>query len=337
MPVVKPDELRELLARIYVANGVSDAEAEVVSRHQVGANLAGHDSHGVMRTPQYVSAIKRGDIVPGAEFVIERETPSTAVINANWGFGFVMTERAMNLAIAKAVAQGGAGVTIRFQGHVGRLGAYAGMAADRGLIAMMMSDSGRGPKLTVPFGGNTALLGSNPICIAVPSSRHGAVILDMATSAVALGKVQLARQRGEAIPLGWVVDKDGQPTTDPEAYWEGGALLPLGGDQGHKGYGLSFMVEVFCGLLTGLGYGVAADGRTKTAISSPSTVARASWTRTCSVTRSRTSLTTSRQVPPRAPRCSTRASTSSARPRNGRGMGSMSRTRPGTPCRHSSR
>src|SRR5580700_10427626 len=166
MPVVKPDELRELVARIYVANGVSDAEAEVVSRHQVGANLAGHDSHGVMRTPQYVSAIKRGDIVPGAEFVIER---------------------AMNLAIAKAVAQGGAGVTIRFQGHVGRLGAYAGMAADRGLIAMMMSDSGRGPKLTVPFGGNTALLGSNPICIAVPSSRHGAVILDMATSAVALG------------------------------------------------------------------------------------------------------------------------------------------------------
>jgi uncharacterized oxidoreductase len=126
---------------------------------------------------------------------------------------------------------------------------------------MMMADSGRGPKLTVPFGGRTALLGSNPICIAVPSSRHGAVILDMATSAVALGKVQLARQRGDAIPLGWIVDKDGQPSTDPEAYWAGGALLPLGGDQGHKGYGLSFMVEVFCGLLTGLGYGVAADGK----------------------------------------------------------------------------
>jgi uncharacterized oxidoreductase len=261
MTVVKADELRELVARIYVANGVSEAEAKIVSRHQVGANLAGHDSHGVMRTQQYVGAIKRGDIVPGAEFVIERETPSTAVINGNWGFGFVMTERAMNLAIGKAVAQGGSGVTIRFQGHVGRLGAYAGMAADRGLIAMMMSDSGRGPKLTVPFGGSRALLGSNPICIAVPSSRHGAVILDMATSAVALGKVQLARQRGDAIPLGWIVDKNGEPSTDPEAYWAGGALLPLGGDQGHKGYGLSFMVEVFCGLLTGLGYGVAADGK----------------------------------------------------------------------------
>ena len=115
MTVVKADELRELVTRIYVANGVSEAEAEVVSRHQVGANLAGHDSHGVMRTQQYIGAIKRGDIVPGAEFVVERETPSTAVINGNWGFGFVMTERAMNLAIGKAAraarppAWGGAG------------------------------------------------------------------------------------------------------------------------------------------------------------------------------------------------------------------------------------
>jgi uncharacterized oxidoreductase len=240
---------------------VSVDEAEVVSRHQVGANLAGHDSHGVMRTQQYLGAIKKGDIVPDAEFVIERETASTAVINGNWGFGFVMTERAMRLAIEKASAHGGSGITIRYQGHVGRLGAYTEMAANDGLIAMMMSDSGRGPKLAVPFGGRKALLGTNPICIAVPSSRHGAVILDMATSAVALGKVQLTRQRGESMPLGWVVDKDGKPTTDPEDYYAGGALLPLGGDQGHKGYGLSFMVEVLCGLLTGLGYGVAADGK----------------------------------------------------------------------------
>jgi LDH2 family malate/lactate/ureidoglycolate dehydrogenase len=136
--VVKADELRELVQRIYVAHGVRDSEAEVVSRHQVGANLAGHDSHGVMRTQQYLGAIKKGDLVPDAEFVIERETPTTAVINGNWGFGFVMTERAMQLAIEKASAHGSSGITIRFQGHVGRLGAYTAMAAEDGLIAMMM-------------------------------------------------------------------------------------------------------------------------------------------------------------------------------------------------------
>jgi uncharacterized oxidoreductase len=261
MTVVGADTLRELVAKIYVANGVAEWEAEIVARHQVNANLAGHDSHGVMRTMQYLSAIKKGDIVPGAKFEIERETPSTAVINGNWGFGFVMTEQAMNLAIAKGAEHGSAAVTIRFQGHIGRVGAYTTMAAEHGLIAMMTSDSGRGPKLVAPFGGRTALLGTNPICIAVPSSRHGAVVLDMATSAVALGKVQLARQRGEKLPVGWIVDKDGNPSTDPDDYYAGGALLPLGGDQGHKGYGLAFMVEVLCGLLTGLGYGVAADGK----------------------------------------------------------------------------
>jgi uncharacterized oxidoreductase len=261
MAVVDAAELRQLLEQIYQAHGVSPAEAEVVSRHQVGANLAGHDSHGVMQTKRYVAAVESGAIVPGAEFVIERENPSTAVINANWGLGFVMTEQAMNLGIAKAQAVGSSGITIRYQGHVGRLGAYTAMAAENDLIAMMMSDSGRGPKLVAPFGGNKALLGTNPICMAVPSARHGSVVLDMATSAVALGKVHLLRARGEALPPGWIVDRDGKPSTDPEDYYTGGALLPLGGDQGHKGFGLGFMVEVFCGLLTGLGYGVAKDGK----------------------------------------------------------------------------
>jgi LDH2 family malate/lactate/ureidoglycolate dehydrogenase len=261
MAVVEADALQQLLDRIYQAHGVAPAEAEVVSRHQVGANLAGHDSHGAMQTKRYVAAVESGAIVPDADFVIERENPSTAVINANWGFGFVMTERAMKLGIAKAQAVGSSGITIRYQGHVGRLGAYTAMAAEQDLIAMMMSDSGRGPKLVAPFGGSKALLGTNPICMAVPSARHGAVVLDMATSAVALGKVHLLRARGETLPPGWIVDREGKPSTDPEDYYTGGALLPLGGDQGHKGFGLGFMVEVFCGLLTGLGYGVAKDGK----------------------------------------------------------------------------
>jgi LDH2 family malate/lactate/ureidoglycolate dehydrogenase len=263
VPIVNADVLQQKIQRIYERHGVSAHEAAVVARHQVGANLAGHDSHGALRTAQYVGAIEAGHLVPGAPFQIEREDPCTAVINANWGFGFVQTERAVGLVIDKAKKMGVCAVTIRFQGHVGRLGGYTSLIAEADLIAMMFSDSGRGPKVVAPFGGTTALLGTNPICIAVPSARHGPVILDMATSAVALGKIALARQRGESVPPGWVIDSAGRPSTDPDDYYKGGggALLPLGGDQGHKGYGLAFMVEVFCGILTGLGYGVAVDGK----------------------------------------------------------------------------
>jgi LDH2 family malate/lactate/ureidoglycolate dehydrogenase len=261
MTVLPSHELAAFVREIYVTHGVSDREAEVVSRHQVNSNLVGHDSHGVIMTKSYVKAVHAGQVVPGAEFQLERETPSTAVINANWGFGFVMTEQAMDLAIEKAGNVGTAALTIRFQGHIGRLGAYAARAAERGFAAMIMADSGRGPKSVAPFGGRTALLGTNPLCFAVPSARHGAVVLDMATSAVALGKVRLAQARGVTLPPGWIIDGAGAPSTDPQDIDRGGALLPLGGDQGHKGYGLSFIVETFCGLLTGLGYGVAADGR----------------------------------------------------------------------------
>jgi uncharacterized oxidoreductase len=192
---------------------------------------------------------------------VERESETTAVLNGNWGFGFVMTERAMQLAIRKAKAWGTSAVAIRYQGHIGRLGAYAATAAAEGLIAIMTSDSGRGPKSVAPFGGRSRRLGTNPICIAVPSNLPGPVILDMATSSVAVGKLLLASSRHEPVDDGLLVDADGNPSNDPNSYFSGGAILPLGGRQGHKGFGLSFMVEVLCGILTGLGYGVAADGR----------------------------------------------------------------------------
>lgn len=261
MPVVRQDELSEALLRIYLAKGVAEDEASLIVRHQVWANLAGHDSHGVIRTPRYVAQIDNGEVVPGAEFEIERSAGGTAVVNGNWGFGFVQTEKAMNLAIDLAREHGVGAVAIRYQGHVGRLGAYAAMAAEAGMVALMTADSGRGPKAVAPFGGREARLGTNPICMAVPRSGGAPVVLDMATSAVAAGKVALSRSREEQIPLGWIVDRDGAPSTNPNAYYDGGALLPLGGDQGHKGYGLSFVVEVLCGLLTGLGFGVASDGR----------------------------------------------------------------------------
>lgn len=260
MPTLTSERLTDLLERIYVAVGVSAGSAAIVARHQVGANLVGHDSHGVIRTPDYVRLIERGDIVPDAPFEVEQRSPGTAVIDANWNLGFVVTERAMELACELATAQGSAAVTVRRQGHIGRLGAYSTLAAERGMIAMITADSGRAPKAVAPFGGREARLGTNPISLAIPSAEHGPIVLDMATSTVAAGKVKLAARRGDTLPRGWIVDKEGEPSQDPASYLDGGALLPLGVDQGHKGYGLSFMVEVLSGLLTGIGFGVYPDG-----------------------------------------------------------------------------
>ena len=261
MPVFTPEYLHKAAYHICRAKGTPDADAEVVATHLVKANLVGHDSHGVIQIPTYMERIDAGHIVPNAPFVVEKEAPCTAVINGNWGFGFVVTERAMNMAIDKARVNGVAAITVRRQSHIGRLGDYPTMALKQGMIGMITADSGASPKHVAPFGGRARKLGTNPMCIGMPSNLEGPVLMDMASSTVALGKVALARNRKEPIPMGWIVDKDGNPTTDPNDYYSGGALLPVGGDQGHKGYALSFMVEVFSGLLTGLGFGVDPEGR----------------------------------------------------------------------------
>ena len=261
MPIFTPEYLHKAAYHICRAKGTPDADAEVVATHLVKANLVGHDSHGVIQIPTYMERIDVGHIVPNAPFVVEKEAPCTAVINGNWGFGFVVTERAMNMAIDKARTNGVAAITVRRQSHIGRLGDYPTMALKQGMIGLITADSGASPKHVAPFGGRARKLGTNPMCIGMPSNLEGPVLMDMASSTVALGKVALARNRKESIPMGWIVDKDGNPTTDPNDYYSGGALLPVGGDQGHKGYALSFMVEVFSGLLTGLGFGVDPEGR----------------------------------------------------------------------------
>jgi uncharacterized oxidoreductase len=135
------------------------------------------------------------------------------------------------------------------------------MAIREGMIGLATADSGRSPKMVAPFGGREARLGTNPIAIAVPSDLEAPFYLDMATSAVAAGKISLAAARKEKIPPGWVVAKDGSETDDPTELRKGGALLPLGGSEGYKGSGLAAMVEILCGLLTGLGFGVEPTGR----------------------------------------------------------------------------
>jgi uncharacterized oxidoreductase len=259
--VVDAVPLDRLIRAVLGAAGASSAEAATVAHHLVWANLAGHDSHGVQLLPGYVANIRRGHTVPGARVEVLDETPATARVDGHWGFGQVVSERAMTLAIEKARAGRVASVAVARQAHVGRVAGYPLMAARAGLIGIMFCDSGKTAKPVAPFGGREGRLGTNPLCIALPSDLEGAVFLDMATSAAAGNKLAVFRARGQTLPPGWIVDREGNPSTDPADYFAGGALLPLGGGQGHKGYGLGFMVEVFTGLLTGLGFGVDPSGR----------------------------------------------------------------------------
>ncbi len=261
MPNVQADRLREIAEALLRGAGAPAEEAATVARLSIGANLAGHDSHGIIMIPGYIERMKVGHIVAGAPWQIVRETPTTTVIDGNWGFGYVVTEKAMRHTIAKAKVQNVAAATVFRQGHIGRLASYPLMAAAEGMIAMITADSGRSPKAVAPFGGAKARLGTNPISFAIPSDLEGPVFLDMATSAAAAGKVMLAVARGKEVPDGWIIDADGKPTNDPRKLRQGGALLPVGGSEGYKGYGLAAMVEIFSGLLTGLGFGIDPEGR----------------------------------------------------------------------------
>src|SRR5215212_7199885 len=261
MPVVNHEELRTLSRALYEAAGTPSDHAEIVTNHQVGANLKGHDSHGVVLMGTYIDRIDWGHIMPTVKPEIMSETPTTIAVNGNWGFGPVVSEFTMERCIEKARESKVAVATVREQSHVGSLNDYPLMAARAGMIGILMCDSGQSPKSVAPFGGREARLGTNPICIAFPTDLPGPVFIDMATSAVAAGKLNVARARNQPIPLGWLLDKDGRPTTDPNAAQNGGVMLPLGGPEGHKGYGLSFAVETFASLLPGLGFGIDPKGR----------------------------------------------------------------------------
>ena len=261
MPKISAGRLGEIGRALFAAAGTPEGEAETVMRHVVAANLAGHDSHGVIQIPTYIERIKLGHIVPGAPWVVVRESATTTVVDGHWGFGYVVNERAMRLTIEKAEKSSVAAATVFRQGHIGRLASYTLMAAKAGMIGLITADSGRSPKAVAPFGGREARLGTNPLSIAVPSDLDGPLYLDMATSAAAAGKIALSVARGTPVPAGWIIDKEGRPTTDPRQLRQGGALLPVGGSEGYKGYGLSVIVEILCGLLTGLGFGVEPSGR----------------------------------------------------------------------------
>ena len=222
--------------------------AREVAAHLVDSNLAGHDSHGVIRAPQYLGQIASGLIVPGAKSELERESETTALLRGHWNYGQIVGREAMDLAIAKARGAG-VGVAVAYEtSHTGRMGTFGEQAAREGMLAIAMVQ-GRG-RIVAPFGGAEGRLSTNPIVVAAPTADpETPFVLDMATSVAAGGKVRVAGAAGAELPPDWALDSEGRPTRDPAMLEEGGALLPLGGPAGHKGFGLSLAVTALAGAL----------------------------------------------------------------------------------------
>ncbi|MBC7254779.1 MAG: Ldh family oxidoreductase, partial [Chloroflexi bacterium] len=220
---VRAEELEAFATAVFERVGLSPQDAATEAHVLVWANLRGVDSHGVLRIPQYVASVERGGMNPRAEIRIERETPAVLLIEADHAFGPVVTTFAMRRVIAKAAQMGIGWAVIRNTTHQGAMGYYASMAAEEGMAGLALVCN---PPNMAPTGAKVAGVHNSPIAIAVPAKRYGALVLDMATSVAAFGKIQLAIDKGVPIPPGWALDKDGNPTTDPQ---QARILLPAGG------------------------------------------------------------------------------------------------------------
>lgn len=253
MPNITSEALRHAVQAILEAAGTPPDLAQIVAEALVGANLAGHDSHGVIRLPQYIDAVRDGRVRPAARASLLSQYQATARIDAARGWGQPAARLAARTVIGLAQEFGVGVVTIDHCNHIGRLGEYVELISRAGLIGLTMCNVGAA---VAPFGGRRPRMGTNPMAWGIPrGAGQDPVVVDFATSVVAEGKLRVARAKGEQVAPGLIIDHDGQPSIDPADFYAGGALLPLGG---HKGYGLSVMIELVAGGLSGLGPSMAA-------------------------------------------------------------------------------
>ena len=259
MPIFKAETLRKISKEIFIVYGAPAEEAELVSEFLIKANLCGHDSHGVIRVVQYVKAIEDGILKPGAKIDVIRETPSSALLKGNWGFGQVVAKRAMELAVDKAKKNSVSIVCAFDLYHVGRLADYTMLAAENNMIGIAMVNS---TPTVAPYGGIERLISTAPISYAFPTGKENLFVLDIATSVCAEGKIRVSLHKGEKLPEGYIIDKEGKPSRNPADLYDGGAILPLGGDHvGYKGFGLGLVVEVMAGILSKAKCAYEADKR----------------------------------------------------------------------------
>ncbi|WP_040591913.1 Ldh family oxidoreductase [Schlesneria paludicola] len=253
MPILRDADLARFSSELFRACGVSESDAKLVADSLVESNLRGHDSHGVMRIPFYIGKVQDGTLKPNARLVIEKESASSLACDGGWGFGQVLAQDLMSRLMTKCETSAIVCGTIRRACHIGRLGEYAEMATAKGLSAMVIANNHGAAQRVAPVGGKRPRLGTNPICIGVPGGAKGPFVFDIGTSATAEGKVRVKKIAGQTVPLGWILDPDGKPTTDPNQLYgtPPGTILPLGGDQAYKGFGLAFMIEMLAGGFSG--------------------------------------------------------------------------------------
>lgn len=247
--------LREFTAAVFRRFGVPAADAAVAADVLVQSDLRGIDSHGVARLHTYFEMLELGRINPKPNVKIVREKKSVAAVDGDNGLGLVVAPKANEIAIEKAEQHGSGWVSVCNSNHFGFAGYYPLKALERDLIGWAMTNS---TKLVAPLWGAERMLGTNPIAIAFPGYKEPPIVIDMATSAVAYGKIEIALRKNESIPTGWIIDKHGNITNDPQDMIDGGAQLPLGSVKdmgGHKGYGLASMVDILCAILSGANWG----------------------------------------------------------------------------------
>ncbi|MDP6345870.1 MAG: malate/lactate/ureidoglycolate dehydrogenase [Alphaproteobacteria bacterium] len=257
---IEAAKLEALIAEIFDRAGCVRGEAERIAMRLLRANLTGHDSHGVIRTPRYVDWLDRGLFHAGRKIHIDFETDALAIVDGQYGFGQTIGEQAVRFGLTKAAKGGAAVVALNNSGHLGRIGDWAEMAAGEGFVSIHFVNA-RGSVLVAPFGGTDARISTAPFCVGVPRAGEDPVILDFATSVVAEGKVLVAAKGGKPLPEGALIDRDGTLSTDPAVlYGAAGPDAPPDerGDRGairamgeHKGSGLALICELLGGSLTG--------------------------------------------------------------------------------------
>jgi uncharacterized oxidoreductase len=251
--LVAHDRLRRMIADIFQRGGSAQGEAELVATHLVAANLAGHDSHGVGMVPTYVRHLRGGLVVPNTRAKLTRDGGAMLMFDGQRGYGRSVAGEAMAAAIARCRETGAVVVTLANAHHIGRVGAYGELAIDAGLVSLHFVNVTDHVGLVAPFRGSDARFSTNPVCIAMPGTAGTPpLLLDMATSEVAMGKVRVARNAGHAAPDGALIDAGGRPTRDPGVMYREprGSLVAFGR---HKGYGLALLAELLAGGLSGGG------------------------------------------------------------------------------------
>lgn len=250
----RAEQLRPFTIKVLEKVGVSPADAEIVTDSLIEANLRGVDTHGITRMLcTYVARIQKGLMDPKAEIAVVRDRPSTALVDARNAIGQVAAQRCMELAIKKAKQTGTAFVGVTHSNHYGAAAYWAMMALDHGMIGFSSTNA---PAAVAPWGGCTPMLGTNPFAIAVPAGKMRPVVLDIATTVVARGRIVLFAKQGLPLEPGWAFDDRGRPTVDAQAAMKG-LLAPIGG---HKGYGIALAIDLLCGVLTGANYGAHFPG-----------------------------------------------------------------------------